>query len=121
MRLQGGQHQEAECQAEHERIHAGDHRQREDQRGGDDRRGGVSRPRGSHEPRIGADGGADGRRDDGRLAHGHGQGVIEQRVVDQAVAARIPQVVPELHAVAADQLQLVQVRGGVTAGRTEHE
>ena len=45
--------------------------------------------------------------------------VVEQAVRDEAVAARVPEVVPELEAVVQEQCALVRVRREVAAGRAE--
>ena len=46
-------------------------------------------------------------------------GVVEEAVGDEAVAALVPEVVPELEAVVAEEPALVDVRGEVAAGRAE--
>ena len=48
-----------------------------------------------------------------------GERVVEDAVVDEAVAARVPEVVPEHEAVLEEQRPLVGVRGEIGSRRAE--
>ena len=117
--LQRPQRQQRQGHPQHERIRGRDDEQRPDQRERPDRPAAVRLPLVPH--------------DSGECDHcdGHGedreefdpdrgrQGVVQEAVVHEAVAARVPEVVPEHEAVLDEQRALVDVGGEIGSRRAE--
>ena len=118
-RLERPQRQQREGCAEREGIGAGEDDARPDHRERPARpaRGGTPFARGDHRESERGRGDAEHRQQlDPQERRGR---VVEEAVGDEAVAALVPEVVPELEAVVAEEPALVDVRGKVAARRTE--
>ena len=118
-RLERPQRQQREGCAEREGIGAGENDARPDhgERPARPACGGTPLARGDHRERERGRGDAEHRQQlDPEERRGR---VVEEAVRDEAVAALVPEVVPELEAVVAEEPALVDVRGQVASRRAE--
>ena len=116
--------QRAECEqrqrnAEHERVGRGEDQPGPDDGKGADRPFALLSPLVADEHREGGDRDRDDEHREQLDAEDSGERVVEDAVRDEAVAAGVPEVVPENEPVLEKQSPLVDVRSQVGARRTE--